>query len=110
MSRHHRFELSLVRNPSANALFAVNQVVNLIFIVDIFLQFFLPIKTSVKEGGRTIRDHRIIAKAYLRGFFVIDFLSVIPLDIVDVAGAPPTCPAARPTDNPASPPQAASRR
>lgn len=80
------FELSLVRNPSVGVLFVVNQFVNVVFIVDIVLQFFLPFKTSVKDGGRTIRTHSIIARTYLRGFFAIDLLSVLPLDVVDVAG------------------------
>ena len=66
-----------------DTLFVVNQVINLVFIVDIFVQFLMPIPDPVT--GELIRNHRTLAKKYLTGWFPIDVVSVLPVDILVVA-------------------------
>ena len=75
-----------MRNPSADALFVVNQVVNFVFVVDLVLNFFLPFREDISKGGRTVREHARIARHYLRGWFFIDLVSVLPFDWLDVLG------------------------
>ena len=59
-------------------LFVVNRVVDGIFIVDLFLQFFMIYSVFDPETGtRWIEDHRTIVLGYLRGWFAIDLLSVL---------------------------------
>ena len=76
-------ELAFVRQPAVNALFWCNQAVNLVFWCDLFLQFFIPV---VGADGRTVRSHRRIAYIYLKGWFPLDLVSILPFDILDVAG------------------------
>lgn len=61
-------------------LFIVNWIVNGIFIVDMGFNFFLPYKESVKKGGGIVKSHSRIASHYLKGWFPIDLISVIPFD------------------------------
>ena len=62
----------IMRDPLVvgyDTLFWFNQIVNLIFWIDITFQFFLPIRA---RDGRTIRSHRRIAYFYCTGWFSID--------------------------------------
>jgi hypothetical protein len=51
------------------------------FIVDITFNFFLPYTESIQKGGGLVKDHRLIIRHYLRGWFPLDFVSVIPVDL-----------------------------
>jgi hypothetical protein len=73
-------EFATLVPSGAIVLFTINWIVNLIFIVDIVFNFFLPYKESVKNGGGTVKSHRKIAARYLKGWFPIDIISVIPFD------------------------------
>ena len=53
-------------------------VISFLFILDIGLNFC----TSIKIRGTTITDHKIIARNYLRSWFVIDIVSSIPVDLI----------------------------
>ena len=76
-------ELAFVRQPAVNALFWCNQAVNLVFWADLLLQFFIPVTGA---DGRTVRSHKRIARIYLTGWFALDLVSILPFDILDVAG------------------------
>jgi len=71
-------------------LFVSNILIALIFYVDIGFNFFLPYKESIKRGGGLVKDHKRIACHYLRSWFVLDFISVFPIDLclmgVDTTG------------------------
>ena len=56
-------------------LWWVNRVVDCLFLVDMFLQFFIMIRNHASKGGWT-SVHRKIARAYLCGWFVPDLVSV----------------------------------
>ena len=79
------FEVGIVTKADVGTLFFVNQFINAIFIFDMFVQFFMPVPDAVT--GELIRDHKELAKRYLKGWFSIDLVSVLPVDIV-VALAP----------------------
>ena len=66
-------------------LFVINILVNLVFMVDIVFNFFLPYKEPVKKGGGLIKSHKRIAKNYLTSWFIIDIISVLPVDQVMMA-------------------------
>ena len=87
------FEVGIGLKQSADALFFFNQVVNLVFTIDIVLQFFIPVPDNRPEkGGELIRSHRKIAAAYLKSWFAIDVVSILPLDV-----SVPTGPSALPS-------------
>jgi hypothetical protein len=68
--------------PAFDALFYINLLVNTIFVVDTTMQFFLPYKESVTNGGGTVKNHKKIAWHYLSTWFFIDIISVIPFDYI----------------------------
>lgn len=60
-------------------LFWVNQIINLIFILDMALVFVMPYEG---KDGVWVTNKRKLAMTYFKGMFIIDLLSVMPFDIV----------------------------
>jgi len=65
--------------------FIMNIVIMLVFIKDIIMQFSLKVTIQKPTGTTTLRDKRQIRNRYLKGWFTIDIVSIIPFDIVGVA-------------------------
>ena len=63
--------------PETMVLF--NWVVDFSFAVDMLFNFFTGFRV---EGGSLIRDKYVIAIKYLRGWFVIDLFSTLPIDTI----------------------------
>ena len=78
------FEVGLDLETTVNALFVVNQAVNVTFLIDIVVQFFLPFQSS---QGVWEKSHSSTAANYLKSWFVIDIVSVLPLDVATAADA-----------------------
>jgi hypothetical protein len=55
------------------------RIVDLFFLCDMILQFFLM---QQDENGRYIKDQGEVAIRYIQGWFLIDFISVLPFDVV----------------------------
>ena len=58
--------------------FLVDLVIDLIICVDICLNF----KKFQKQGGQIITDQKQLSREYLRGWFIVDFLSVFPFNYI----------------------------
>ena len=58
----------------------LNVLVDSVFICDMCLQFFLVYPQRTQRGTIWIFDRKKIAVHYLRGWFLIDFASVMPFD------------------------------
>jgi len=56
----------------------VDSLVDVVFFVDILLNFHL---TFVGSAGEIVSEPRIIRMNYLKGWFVIDLLSCLPYDV-----------------------------
>jgi len=69
-----------------NALFIINQAINLIFIFDMGLQFFVMQEVRGRYGTVHIFNHGLIVSRYLRSWFIIDLISIVPFDTISVAG------------------------
>lgn len=83
------FEVSFIYTPlraieDQDGLFWLNQAVNVVFIVDICINFFLPY--PLPNNGYERRFSRVVPH-YLRGWFLIDFVSVLPFDVAASLGA-----------------------
>lgn len=64
-------------------LFWINRLVDGLFVVDMVCQFFLVPPEIGQAGLKPDSDLRtLIAQNYLRGWFIIDFLSIFPWDYV----------------------------
>ena len=46
------------------------------------INFFLPYKEPLSKGGEVVKDHKLIWKNYLTGWFPLDLVSIIPFDIM----------------------------
>ena len=69
-------------NPQT-ALFWANRFVDVVFIIDIFIQFCLAY-TDESRGNLLIRSRKEIAAKYLKSWFLIDVLSSIPMDVIQL--------------------------
>lgn len=60
--------------------FVFYTITDVFFLIDLILTFF----TSVPDENRVyeITDKEIIAKKYLKGWFWIDLVSILPFDII----------------------------
>lgn len=76
------FEVGLDLPTQIDGLFICNQIVALIFLTDIFVQFFLPIPDPTKGEGSYQRNHAKLASRYLRGWFALDVATIIPFDVL----------------------------
>ena len=57
---------------------AVNIAMDIIFTIDIIVRF----NTSLEVNSEEICDRSVISRKYLKGQFTIDFLSVLPVDMI----------------------------
>ena len=60
------------------SLWVVNRVVDLCFICDIVLTFFLGFQHPSEKGGHYVFNSYYIALTYVQGWFVIDLATVLP--------------------------------
>ena len=81
--------LELDPNAWLNALFIINRLIDLIFILDACLQFVLMKQVSTMDGLRWVSDPKRLCLVYLKGWFIIDLLSVSvsSLDFIIIFGA-----------------------
>lgn len=66
--------------PEYDFLYFLNRIVDLAFIKDMVLQFFLQVKRNTKQGTVWLKSRRQIAKVYLKTWFFPDLISVLPYD------------------------------
>jgi len=67
-----------------NGLFVINRLIDAVFVVDMVFSFFTAYKTDKKEGNQWVKDLKKIRRHYIRGWFLIDLVSVIPFDLLDM--------------------------
>jgi len=70
--------------PHINALFVVNAIVDCIFLVDMILQFFIVYRVRTPYGYRIETSQAKIIRNYLRTWFSIDLLSVLPYSYISL--------------------------
>mmetsp|Transcript_32005 Transcript_32005/g.73059 ORF Transcript_32005/g.73059 Transcript_32005/m.73059 type:complete len:789 (+) Transcript_32005:114-2480(+) len=70
--------------PKLNALFIINVVVDCIFFVDMILQFFIVYRVRTPYGYRIETSQSKIIRNYVRTWFGIDLLSVLPYSYVSL--------------------------
>lgn len=63
-----------------NGLIIFDAIVDVIFLVDIFINFH---STFVGPAGEVVSDPRVIRRNYLKTWFFIDLLSCLPYDLLN---------------------------
>ena len=74
------YNVSFKTKQNNLAWLVVDSVVDVIFLIDIVLNFHT---TFVGPSGEVISDARLIRMNYLKTWFVIDLLSCLPYDIIN---------------------------
>ena len=59
-----------------------NRSTDVLFFGDMILQFFLAYQESPARGGRWVTSRKLIGLHYVRTWFFIDLISVLPFDLV----------------------------
>jgi len=67
---------------SINGLFVINRLIDLYFMTDMVIQFFLMYRDE--EKGVLVKDQSLIIQSYLRCWFWIDLVSILPFDMLGV--------------------------
>mmetsp|Transcript_38785 Transcript_38785/g.97481 ORF Transcript_38785/g.97481 Transcript_38785/m.97481 type:complete len:724 (-) Transcript_38785:32-2203(-) len=67
-----------------NAFFVVSCTVDAVFLIDLFLQFFIMYPRESDRGITHEHRHVEIVRHYLKTWFAVDLLSVIPFDLVSL--------------------------
>ena len=62
-----------------NALFVINRGVDLVFVADMVVNFYLAYSD---ERGMLVQSVPLIARRYLRSWFAIDLFSILPFDVL----------------------------
>ena len=74
------YNVSFKTKQNNLAWLVLDSVVDVIFLIDIVLNFHT---TFVGPAGEVISDAKLIRMNYLRTWFVIDLLSCLPYDIIN---------------------------
>ena len=61
------------------ALFGINRAVDLVFAIDIGINFFMAYRERPDRGGQWIFDNHKIIRRYLRGWFAIDVITTMTI-------------------------------
>lgn len=70
---------------SLNAQFVVNMCISMLFLVDMLIQFVVPVTVTTADRGLTkVFSKRLIRRTYLRTWFFIDLVSILPFDTVSL--------------------------
>lgn len=70
-------------------LFLVNRLIDLVFLKDLVMCFLRKVEKTLPDGTKIlVKTRRQIAASYLRGWFLLDFVSILPFDIVTVIAGP----------------------
>ena len=85
------YEVAFLQPPLAPGIIVMNRIVDVVFVADLALNFFLSFPTDARQsaqGAHWVRSHAAIVRHYLAGWFAIDFLSCTTwvLDVVETGG------------------------
>mmetsp|Transcript_30932 Transcript_30932/g.72530 ORF Transcript_30932/g.72530 Transcript_30932/m.72530 type:complete len:863 (+) Transcript_30932:37-2625(+) len=61
-------------------LLVINRIVDIVFIKDMIMQFFMKVERNTRQGKIWVRDRRKVALLYVKTWFLIDLASVLPYD------------------------------
>ncbi|KAF0694782.1 Aste57867_14380 [Aphanomyces stellatus] len=92
------YEIAFVEQVTLDGLFVTDRAVDLSFLLDMVFNFLTPFME--KDSNQLIDDIGQISAIYLKSWFVLDFISIIPLDVISLIADPTTDPS---TTDPTAP-------
>jgi potassium voltage-gated channel Eag-related subfamily H protein 7 len=75
------FEVAYL-STTVDGLFVINRLVDVFFICDMVIQFFLMYRDE--EKGVLIKKQGAIIRVYMKGWFWIDLIAILPFDMIGV--------------------------
>lgn len=64
----------------------LDQIANLFFLADLVIQFFIPVSVATRFGRVVVKRKSAIARNYLKSWFAVDCVSVIPFGLIHPCG------------------------
>jgi len=77
------FEVAFMETK-VNLLYVINRCVDLIFLVDLVMNFGMMYAVKTDYGSVLETNHDRILRRYFRGWFAIDLLSILPFDSLGI--------------------------
>lgn len=77
---------TLPSRPAEFAMFITNRCVDVFFLMDMGINFFMAYQEPGFKGGMWVTQRAKIRRNYLRTWFTLDFVSVIPFDMLTRTG------------------------
>jgi potassium voltage-gated channel Eag-related subfamily H protein 7 len=76
------YEVAFLNPPRLGVLFSLERGIDVLFTVDILLQFVICFRDYKFRQGRVVSAKSVIVKNYLLGWFLVDVAGVFPVDIL----------------------------
>ncbi|CAK4721454.1 hypothetical protein LEN26_007381 [Aphanomyces euteiches] len=76
------YEIAFVETVTVDGLFITDRCVDASFLMDMIFNFMTPFVD--KENNQLVEDVRQIALNYLQGWFILDFVSIVPFDLLSM--------------------------
>ena len=70
--------LKLCLDVAVTTACSLSPLESIFFLLDLLLQFFLPFSVKTRYGRHYVHHHRSIVVHYLRTWFLLDLLSILP--------------------------------
>jgi potassium voltage-gated channel Eag-related subfamily H protein 7 len=67
-----------------DGMYLISKLIDLIFLIDAVLQFFIVYREKTRYGYRIETNQRKIALHYIKGWFTLDLVSVFPFEEIGV--------------------------
>lgn len=67
-------------------MFIANQTVEAIFLLDLLRNFFVAYQEPASKGGHWVTNSSAIRCHYLKSWFAVDFISILPVDLLEQMG------------------------
>mmetsp|Transcript_637 Transcript_637/g.1252 ORF Transcript_637/g.1252 Transcript_637/m.1252 type:complete len:834 (-) Transcript_637:33-2534(-) len=77
------FEVAFFEETRVDTMFVVGRLIDCLFLIDVCLQFFMAFQTDDRMLGLIwVKDNRAIACNYLRTWFIVDVIGMVPVDLI----------------------------
>jgi len=80
---HDTHDIHYLRR-GADLMFWLNRVVDCFFVGDMVIQFMSAFTIVHRYGTTVVNSRRVIAKRYIKSWFFIDFISILPFDVIAI--------------------------
>jgi hypothetical protein len=81
------YEIAVLPEVRFSGLWCINQFVNLVFFCDLVMAFFTVYREKKSEGGKLVKDLKKIRWNYIKGWFSIDLVSILPFSYIPGVGS-----------------------